>query len=343
MQIVPKSGPAVIQPATSTANAQPSARDRAIAMLQGPQQQHEAVRNPSQVAPEELSAVQPPSQPQETSQNHSGDSESTEQAPEVKQAPKAADPLSNQYALLARKEKALRAKVQAQDAATRAREQDLLAREEAIKAKESEYQSNYIPKSRFKADPLAVLTEEGVSYDEITKAILNPQAQQDPRILHEIEKLKAELRETKETQNKAQKSYEEQKRQDYQQAVHQIRTDVKQLVITDPNFETIKETNSVSDVVELIEKTFKSDGILLSVEEAAREVEEYLVDEALKLHKISKIRNRLQSAQAPASAKKQAPQQAQPSQPKTLTNSVNASKKLSARERAIAAFKGELK
>lgn len=343
MKIEPKSGPTVAQPPT----AQATPRDRAIArLMEGSttnQSQQAPVQNPTQVSPEEMSVVQSPESKAETSQSNTSDSvESSEASSEAIKTPKE-DPLSTQYALLARKEKALRAKVQAQEAQTKAREEALIAREEALKAKEAEYQSDYIPKSRFKADPLSVLTEEGVSYDEITNAILNPRTQQDPRIVAEIEKLKAEVQQQKQAQEQSRKHYEDQQSQAYQQAITQIRNEAKQLVNSDPSFETIKETDSVNDVVDLIEKTFNSDGIILSVEEAAKEIEEYLIEEAIKLSKLKRVQERLQPKSAQQVSQPSEPQAKQPQTMKTLTNSVNASKKLSTRERAILAFKGELK
>lgn len=324
---------------------QPSARDRAIAKLMDTpqvkvaQSQETPVQNPTQVSPEELSAVKAPES--ESVQADTKDSPS-ETAPEATK-PKE-DPLSSQYALLARKERALRAKVQAQDATLKAREAEFAEREAAIKAKEAEYTSNYIPKSRIKSDPLSVLTEEGVSYDELTNAILNP-IKQDPRVMAEIERLKAEVQATRDIQTKAKEEYAAQQKQAYTQAVNQIRNDVKQLVATDPAYEMVKETKSVGDVVDLIEKTYKEDGILLSVEEAATEIEEYLVEEAVKLATRKKVQAKLQSAQKPAQPAPQATTPEKQSQPgmKTLTNAVNASKSMSARERAIAAFKGQLK
>lgn len=330
MKVIPQSGPIISQPPS----AQAAGRDRAIAMIQG---QQAPVANPSQVSPEELSAIKAPS-----SQNDTGETIAPSSAEPVAPAPPKEDPLQSQYALLARKEKALRAKFQAQDAATKAREGALLAREEALKAKESDYQSNYIAKSKLKSDPLSVLTEEGVSYDEITQAILNPRAAQDPRILAEIDKLKAEIKQSRDSQEQAKSAYEEQQKQSYKQAVNQIHNEVKQLVKSDPNFETIRETRNEKEVVALIEKTYHADGVLLSHEEAAQAVEEFLVERYTKIAGLNKIKSKMQAANpvaeqaAPGTAKQQP-------QMKTLTNAVNASKKLSVRERAILAFKNELK
>jgi hypothetical protein len=97
--------------------------------------------------------------------------------------------------------------------------------------------------------------------------------------------------------------------------------------------------------VDLIEKTFKEDGILLSVEEAAKEVEDELVSQLSKYaQKIKKLQQKFapQSKAAPQQPvnNKTAGQQQQPG--KTLTNSMGASRPLSTRERAILAFENKL-
>lgn len=329
----PKGSPAI----TPLPNATPSARDRAIAKLTEVSQPQAPVRNPTQVSPEELSVVQPPTK------SANPDTSDTTTAEALTEAPKPpADPLSARYAQLARQERALRAKVQAQEAAFKAKEAAFNEQLAAAKAKETEYTSNYVPKSRIKSDPLSVMTEEGVTYDELTQAILNPQAKQDPRVLAEIEKLRAEVKEARAYQEQAKEESIAQQKQAYNQAVNQIRNEAKQLIANDPSYEMIKETRSIGDVVDLIEKTYATDGILLSVEEAASEVEEYLATQAVRLAKINKIKSKLQEVQQPT---QQSQAQAAPKQVgmKTLTNSVNASKPMSTRERAIAAFKGELK
>jgi hypothetical protein len=246
--------------------------------------------------------------------------------------------LSPQYAALARKEKAIRSQVQE----LRAREAKFQAREQAIAAKEAENAKTLELVARMEKDPLGVLAERGIGYDKLTQLALNPPSEQD----HTISALKAEIEALRSEFGNSKTAYEEQQTSQYKQAVNQIRMDTKQLVATNPDFETIQGTNSVDDVVELIESTFKKDGILLSVEEAAREVEDYLVEEAMKLTKIKKLQKRFNPA-PPAPAKTldaaKAQQDSKQPQMKTLTNSVGTQRPLTAKERAILAFKGELR
>ncbi len=336
MKIEPQAG----APAAPTpTNAQPSPRERAINALLGTktQSQESPVLNPSRVSAEELSAV--------TSQSNGNTEQaqlpSNESVSESKAESKVPDEkLSSQYAILARKEKQ-----------QRQRDQQLRAREAAVKAAEDLAksvkpsappldESKYVPKDRLTTDPFSVLTELGLTYDQLTEMALNAPKAEQIATNNELRALRAELQALKDQSDKTTKSFEEQQTQSYQQAVNQIRVEAKQLIEKDPNFETIRETNSLRDVVELVERTFKQDGILLTVEDAAQQVEDYLVDEALKLARIKKIQHRL--ATKPTQSQKPTGDPKQ-QQLKTLTNAVSSTRQLSARERALLAFEGKLK
>lgn len=240
--------------------------------------------------------------------------------------------LSPQYVALARKEKALRSQAQA-----------LKTREDALKARESEYETNYIPKSklteRFKSDPMGLMQEHGLTYDQLTNLILNQPSVQDQA----LQKLQAELQEIKSSQARAQQQSEEQQTKAYEQAVNQIRNDAKLLIASDASFETIKETGSEEAVVELIRETFDKSGVLLNVEDAAKEVEDYLVEEALKYAQLKKVQAKLNPPTVGEALKQQINEKPQI---KTITHAITASTKPSSdkdrRARAILAAQGKL-
>lgn len=324
MNIVPKAGPALVSDNNKPSGSQ-DARARAIARLT-----EQPVPNATQVSPEEMTALAPTSEGQKDSNEPASDA-----APEVTKTKEEA-PLSSQYAILARKEKALRTNFQSFKAEQEAFKAEKAAfesskgssRQEIEQSIKQEYQQ------RLASDPLSVFAEAGFSAEQLTNLVLNPQ-KVDPFVQSEMNKLKEELKALRgETENNK-KSQADQQSEQYKQAVAQIRLDTKNLVSQDPNYETIKATNSVDDVVELIEETYKSDGVLLTIEEAAQEVENYLVEEAMKIAKIKKIQQRLQPAP-------KQPEQKSGQQPmKTLTNGIGATRPITARERAIAAFKNE--
>lgn len=254
--------------------------------------------------------------------------------------------LSQKYAQLARREKQLRQKYIEQERAIKAKEEELKAKEEQL-AKQYE---SWIPRDRIKQAPLDVLNEAEVSYDELVQRYIDNQNPVDPRVQSYIQKLEAKTKALEERLDTATKQAQEQQSASYQAALNQIHRDVKALVNEDPQFETIKATGTTKDVVKLIEETYKKDGYLMSVEDAAQEVENYLVDEYSKLASLKKIQSRLTPAQASAKAASSQPKQetqvapaGQQKQPaKTLTNTVGTSRQLSARERAVLAFEGKL-
>jgi len=226
-------------------------------------------------------------------------------------------PLSPQFVALAKQEKAIR----------RAR-QELKMREDALKQREAEY----VPKSLLTSDPLKALTEAGVTYDRLVELQLN-QVAPDPNqaLLDKIASLEARLAGVDE-------QFTKRDSQQYDAAVNQIRRDAKLLVDSDPAFETIKATGQTEHVVELIKQVFNAEGEVLPVEEAARLVEEKLVDREFKrfesLGKLAKIKSRLAPpAEIPEEA---SPLQPQPKQT-TLTNQGSVQRALTARERAIMA------
>jgi hypothetical protein len=344
MQITPKDGPATIM--TSDAikpQAVLSPRERAIqAVIKNDLAQQEArkaeqpVQNATQVSPEEMTAINPRSE----TQKHSTEDTVVTEAP-VAESTEAEKPLSSQYAILARQQRALRQ-----------REQQLKARELAIKVQEESRTatpaastpsfdpSNYVERDRLTKDPFGVLTDLGLSYDQLTEMALNAPKHEQVLMNNEIKALRDELKALKSETEGTKKSLEEQQTQSYTQAVNQIKSEARNLIRSNPNFETIRETGSVGDVVELIEETFKKDGILLTVEEAAIEVEDYLTNELVKHAKIKKIQQRLAPrASTPVQSQGQTKQ---PNQMKTLTNALSSNRPMTAKERAIAAFEGKL-
>lgn len=336
--VTSKPAPSLASDSNQPSQSQQSARERAISRLMGNQAQPAPEQQGQTTASiEDLSAIAPAA-------DALSRQTTTDEAPsEPASAPEksTSEPLSPQYAVLARKEKALRAKAQAQEQAFKAKEEAFLAREASLKAKEAEYQSNYISKDKLKTDAWSVLSELGYTYEQLTQAALN-QSQESPAQRAAIQALKDEINSLREETKKTQSTYQEQQTQAYKQAVNQIRQDATQLVKADPiTYEAISKSNSINDVVELIEQTFKEDGVLMSVEEAANEVENYLIEESLKCAQFEKVK-KLQPAAAQTQPQADKPAQQQQPQ-KTLTNGMGASRQLSARERAILAFKGERK
>lgn len=342
MKITPVATP--IQNAqTSVSSSAQDARARAIARLS-----EQPVQNASQIAPEEMGAITANvQQPEEQQLMDTSTGEGAEETTPVAEVPKTAEQIreSERFARLARGEKALRAKQLQLEASYKAKEDALKAREQALETQPKFDQTQYISKDRLLKAPLEVMAETGLSYEQLTEQLIN-QTPRDPRMDHELNQLKAEIKALKDAREDSQKAAQESQTQQYQAALSQIRSDVKALVNADDTFEAVKATNSYNDVVELIEKVYQKESRLMTVEEATQQVEDFLIEEALKLTKIKKVEKRWQAARTPAStqtptATSQAQKQPQPM--KTLTNANASARKLSSRERALLAFKGELK
>lgn len=352
MKVTPVAPPQGAQNQSNGQASQQDARARAIARVQGPS----PVQNQNAVSPEEMSAIIPANSQEPEEEVDKGvelEATSEETAPEAPKVEETA--ASQQYAQLARREKAIRAKQQQMEQEIKAKEASLQAREAELEARTKGFDpTKYISKAEFEADPYGTAAKAGMSVDELynrmTERMIN-QTPTDPRMEAHISKLEAKLAALEQANEEGKKSAITEQERAYKAAVTQIKTDVKQLVFTDPAYEMVKVTNSVNDVVELIEKVYHRDGTLLSVEEAAEQVENYLLEEALKLSNTEKIKQKMKPASTAAStSQKQSPTPTspatpakQPQQMKTLTNTNTSSRTLSARERALLAFKGELK
>lgn len=220
------------------------------------------------------------------------------------------DFLSPKFAALARQEKQIR------------QERERFKAEKEQWERERTAQLNgYIPKEKLKANALSALEEAGLSYDELTKQLLeSPAAQVDPT----IRALEAKLAKLEAEQAASKQKQEETQTTAYKQAVETIRRNVTGLVESNPEFEMIKALDQADAVVALIEETFKADGYVMSEEEAAKEVEEHLAEEAMKMAGLEKIKKRLNPpAPVEEPAEKRPVTQQQP-QMKTLTHELNA-------------------
>lgn len=250
-------------------------------------------------------------------------------------------------------ELARRAKAQRAAQIKLQQEQQALATARAeIERKQREYETNYIPKDRLQNDFLGVLADAGITTEHLQNFF-----QQQPTATLEL-KLQQAMKRIEELENGTKtfaKNQEEQAKQNYETAINQIRNDAKILVNNDPNFELVKEMRAEEEVVNLIKRVFDegipgvyTPGTVLSVDEAASQVEDYLFEEATRVANLSKVKQKLvASAPVEATTKQtQTPQNKQ--QPiKTITNSLVATptKPLSAAERrarAIAIAEGRL-
>lgn len=231
--------------------------------------------------------------------------------------PEEMKPLSPQFAALARERRALQVK-----------ERELLAKEQALTSGGQGNDQTAVL-ARLKAEPLSVLREAGVTYDDLTNAILN-QSSVNP----EIESLKEELKSLREGIDK---NFSDRETQSEQQVLAEMRKEAVALAAKGDEFELIRNTGGIKHVMSLIERMYRETGEVLEVNEAMGLVESELLKDAMKVANIEKIRKSLLPA-----PQVQPQQKSQPVM-RTLTNRDTAIIPMSAKARAIAAFNGTLK
>lgn len=240
-------------------------------------------------------------------------------------------PLSPQFAALAKVKRALQVK-----------ERELATREEALKTQSPAGNEDLM--AQLKANPLGVLERAGVSYNELSEAILNNQAGTSP----ELQAVKAELKALKEELTG---QFTTRDKQAEQQVLLELKKEAIALTAEGETYEAIREARAQEDVVNLIHRVWQKGwtekdypkGHVMDVSEAADIVENQLLDEALPFAKLKKIQSRLTPAQE-AQVAAQIPQ-LKPGVKvmRTLTNRDSAMPVMDRKARAMAAFAGTLK
>lgn len=226
-------------------------------------------------------------------------------------------PLSPQFAALAKERRAIQ------------KERAQLAAERAALESNADL-SAYVSKADIQAKPLRVLQEMGVTYEQLTQAILSDQSNTvDPEVL----KLRDEVKALKEGFDKTLVDRDEQAEQ---QVLSEMKKEAEALVRDGDTFEMVRETRSMPDVMRLIHQTYKQTGEVLEVQEALQLVEDELINESLKIANIGKVKSKILPPQASEQEQTQRTL-------KTLTNRDSASVGLSRRERAIMAANGTLR
>lgn len=233
---------------------------------------------------------------------------------EVNPTAEATQPISPQFAALAKGRRAL--------------QQERRAFEDERREWQTKSQgSDQVPLSRLKSDPLTVLLENGVTYDQLAQAV------QSNSFNPEVHALKNEINALKEGIDKRFTDKQEQEITNY---LSQKRNEATHIVSQDQNFELIRATDNVDKAIEYMDVIYRKNGAILDVRQALEKVEGWLYKQQQKLASVEKIKGLYEPKAAPI-------QPQQPRQMTTLTNKHTASVPLSAKQRAIAAFYGAKK
>src|SRR5882672_3086848 len=206
-------------------------------------------------------------------------------APPEKVEPKQPDPNQKRWAHMAKQEKQIRAE--------RAR---ITAEREAMTKERAEIESYKTWKNRLSQGDFEALQEAGVTNEQLTNYLIN---QPNP-LDRELSALRSKIAKMEEGQGNITKQMEEAQTAQYNHAVAQITNEVKILVNADPEkYELLNANESQDAAVELIKQVFDNEGYVMTVEEACNEVEEYLMDESMKITKLKKIQAKLAPPAAP--------------------------------------------
>jgi hypothetical protein len=216
------------------------------------------------------------------------------------------------------------AEVAKQRRAVQVREQQLLAKEEALKAQ----YADAIELAKLKAEPLSVLKQAGVTYDDLTQALLSDQSGPSQEILAlkaEIESLKKGIDTKFQTQEQAQE----------EAVLREILFEAEGLAKEGDNYELIRGEDGYEKVLRKIYNTYKKTGRVLDTHEAMNEVEKELRAQTDRYLNYGYVKSKLAQSQPVPQTRNQTM--------RTLTNRDTATQPMSMRARAIAAAEGRLK
>lgn len=185
---------------------------------------------------------------------------------------------------------------------------------------------------RLKSKPLSVLQEYGVTYDQLTEAILS----QSDGINPEIQNLKAEIKALKEGVDKTLLDRDQAAEQ---QVLTEMLNEAERIAQEGDEFSLIKDEDESAyrEVLNRIYNTYKRTGQVLEVRDVMKSLENELLEKRLKYASHEKIKSRLTPPQTPQ------PVQQKQNYIRTLTNRDASSVGLSRRERAIMAASGTTK
>ncbi len=215
--------------------------------------------------------------------------------------------LSAQVSAIARKEQAFRQ-----------REQALKEREKAIEARLLDADKFGKLKEKISAKDFSEAEALGLSYEDYTKYVLEKQEGEDPK--------EARIRALEERLAAKEKDEETSAANQYEETIGEYKKEIAKLVSLDPEFSSIKELKREDAVLQLILDAFEADGEELTVNEAARQIEDYLVDYGKKFTSLPKFKTTNEEAKPQEVEQRMLPR---PMVGRTLTNdmTVNSEKR----------------
>lgn len=208
------------------------------------------------------------------------------------------DKFAAKFAALGRKEKEIKA-----------REKQLSDRQKALEeqlaGKEKEVESFKSLPERIKKDPLGVMKEHGLTFEQLAELYLNDGKPTEDQKLSEIEKRAMDRIEKLEKQLAEKEAKQTQEELDKQ--LNAYKAQITDFVNAPENdYELIRAENAVQLVFDVIEEHHNAtadengeNGQILSNKEAADAVEAYLLEQAKSKVSLNKVKKLMQPADAP--------------------------------------------
>jgi adenosine deaminase len=171
------------------------------------------------------------------------------------------------------------------------KERELFELEQSLKAKQNSFSSLDEFKKLAKRDPQKYLEESGLTYDELTEFYLSGGTAKDPKV-YEVEEKVAEI------ERKLKEKEEMIARKEQEAAIQSFKLDQKKHIVQSADkYELINATGSFDLVYDVSKQYYEKHNKVLTNDEAAQMVEEYLEKEVEKVLKANKIRNKFATAE----------------------------------------------
>jgi hypothetical protein len=203
-------------------------------------------------------------------------------------------------------------KFSAKFAALSRKEKMIFEREKQLKEMEAKYKGYDSIDSSVKSDPLAFMQKYGITYNDLTRLVLNDNK---PTPDMEVKSVKEEMANLR--RELAQKEADAQKTQ-FESTIGAFKSEIKQFIDSAKDtYELLAMQDTPDEIVyNVISEHFNKTQKILTHKEAADHVEKYLEDEARKYLSVKKFQPKAPEAPATTSTQKSVSQ--------TLTNTMDA-------------------
>lgn len=220
------------------------------------------------------------------------------------------DGFDSKFAALSRREKQLRER----EKQVEARLAEIEARVAGINKPAEEAEAPAEPEIPFelraKQNPLKALEELGYSYEDLTNIVLNDGKLGTDRQMQLMrEELERDYKSKfEELENRLKEKEIKEEEQKYNQVIDNFKTEIQEFVAeSGETYELIQANNAYDLVYDVIESYYNENGSILEVEQAAKEVEDYLYEEAMKYTSAKKIASAFGKPSQPANPVRTSP------------------------------------